>query len=137
MKSLILITAIRLLMPLLLLFSVFLLVRGHNQPGGGFTGGLIAAAAWALYVVAHDASRARAAFRMEPRKLIGAGLIAILASGVPGLVAGRPFLSAQWFQLNLGALGATAIGTPLLFDFGVYLAVIGVTLTIIFALEEE
>lgn len=136
-KSLILHTAIRFLMPLLLLFSLFLLVRGHNYPGGGFSGGLVAAAAWSLYAVAHDATTARKAFRIDPRYLIGVGMIVTLTSGAAGLVRGEPFLSAQWAFLPLGGLGNVAIGTPLLFDAGVYVAVVGVTLTIVFALEEE
>ncbi len=137
MASLILHMATRLLMPLLLMFSVFLLVRGHNQPGGGFTAGLVAAAAWGLYALAHDAPIARRALRIEPRILIGLGLSAILLSGLAGLPSRRPFLTGQWTHLNLEGLGSYEIGTPLLFDLGVYLSVLGVVLTIIFVLEEE
>ena len=59
-------TAARLLMPLLLLFSVFLLLRGHNEPGGGFVGGLVAAAAFALYAIAFGTRRARQALVVSP-----------------------------------------------------------------------
>lgn len=137
MKSLILHTAIQVLMPLLLFFSIFLLLRGHNHPGGGFAAGLVAAAAWALYAVAHDAATARRAFRLEPRLLIGIGLLAALLSGLIGTFTNEPFLTGRWFYLELETLGPVAVGTPLLFDLGVYLTVIGVILTIIFALEEE
>jgi multicomponent Na+:H+ antiporter subunit B len=137
MASLILHMATRLLMPLLLMFSIFLLVRGHNQPGGGFTAGLVAAAAWGLYALAYDAQTARKALRIDPRTIIGAGLIAILFSGIAGLLFHRPFLTGQWAHLNLGGFGSFDIGTPLLFDLGVYLSVVGVVLTIIFTLEEE
>ena len=82
-------TAARLLMPLLLLFSVFLLLRGHNEPGGGFVGGLVAAAAFALYVIAYGVERARQALLVKPLTLLGAGLLIALASGVPA-VASRP-----------------------------------------------
>jgi multicomponent Na+:H+ antiporter subunit B len=137
MASLILHTATRLLMPLLLMFSLFLLVRGHNQPGGGFTAGLVAAAAWGLNALVYDAQTARKAIRIEPRVFIGLGLIAILSSGMAGLLSGQPFLTGQWMHLNLGGIGSFEIGTPLLFDLGVYLSVVGVVLTIIFTLEEE
>lgn len=135
MKSLILSTAASYLFPLLLLFSVFLLLRGHNEPGGGFVGGLVVAAAFALYAIAHDVARARRVLGVDPRTLIGLGLLVGLVSGLFGLVAGLPFMSGQWSEYSVPLLGK--LGTPLLFDTGVYLVVIGVTLTIIFALAEE
>jgi multicomponent Na+:H+ antiporter subunit A len=124
-------TAARLLMPLLLLFSVFLLLRGHNEPGGGFVGGLVAAAAFALYAIAFGVERARQALLVEPLTLLGTGLLIALVSGVPAAVRGQPFLTAQW------ALGPVTVGTPALFDFGVFLVVAGVVLMMIFSLAEE
>ena len=124
-------TAARLLMPLLLLFSVFLLFRGHNQPGGGFVGGLIAAAAFALYAIAFGVRRARQALLVRPMTLLGAGLLIALISGLPSVVRGRPFLTALW------ASGPVAVGTPALFDVGVFLVVAGVVLMMIFSLAEE
>ena len=83
-------TAARLLMPLLLLFSVFLLLRGHNEPGGGFVGGLVAAAAFALYGIAFGVQRARQALLVKPMTLLGVGLLIALLSGLPAvLVANR------------------------------------------------
>jgi multicomponent Na+:H+ antiporter subunit A len=124
-------TATRLLMPLLLLFSVFLLLRGHNEPGGGFVGGLVAAAAFALYSIAFGVDRARRALLVRPLTLLGAGLLVALLSGLPGVVQGRPFLSALW------APGPVAVGTPALFDIGVFLVVAGVVLMMVFSLAEE
>jgi multicomponent Na+:H+ antiporter subunit B len=135
MTSLILSTASRYLLPLLLLFSVFLLLRGHNEPGGGFVGGLVAAAAYALYAFAFGVDVARRALRVEPRTLIGLGLAAGVASGLLGLLRNQAFLSGLWVEAAVPLLGKP--GTPLLFDFGVYLAVIGSTLTIVFSLSEE
>ena len=80
-------TATRLLMPLLLLFAVFLLLRGHNEPGGGFVGGLVVAAAFALYLVAFGVARARRALLVKPLTLIGIGLAMALVSGLPALAA--------------------------------------------------
>ncbi len=136
MTSLILKTTARYLMPLLLLFSIFLFLRGHNEPGGGFAGGLVAAAAFALYSIAFGAREARRVLRVRPRWLIGLGLLAALASGAIALLSGHPFLTGQWGYLRLPGLDTVDIGTPVLFDLGVYLTVMGVTLTVIFALEE-
>jgi multicomponent Na+:H+ antiporter subunit B len=123
-------------MPLLLIFSIFLFLRGHNQPGGGFAGGLMAAAPFALYSIAFGAAEARRVLQIKPRYLIGAGLLTSLISGMIGILNGRPFLTGMWDEYVLPNNTILKIGTPLLFDLGVYLVVIGVTLTIIFALEE-
>lgn len=135
MDSLVLRTATRYLLPLMLLFSVFVLLRGHNAPGGGFVGGLVAASAYALYAIAYNVQRARQIMPVSPRRLMGIGLLLAASSGVIGLVAGKPFMTAQWDTREIPVVGK--LGTPLLFDIGVYLTVIGVTLTIIFALAEE
>ncbi len=137
MNSLILQTAVRYLLPLLLLFSVFVFGRGHNEPGGGFVGGLIAAAAYALYTIAHDTRAARQILPTEPRALVGLGLLIALLSGIIELIGGYPFLTGLWHELQLPGFGKVEVGTPLLFEAGVYLVVLGVTLIIIFALAEE
>ena len=124
-------TAARVLMPLLLLFALFLLLRGHNQPGGGFVGGLVAAAAFALYGIAYGVERARRALLVEPLTLLGIGLLVALMSGLPAVLQGRPFLSAVW------SLDPVTLGTPVVFDVGVFLVVTGVVLLMIFSLAEE
>lgn len=135
MTSLILSTAVRYLFPLLLLFSVFLLLRGHNEPGGGFVGGLVWAAAFSLYAIAKGVATARRALSVDSRTLIGLGLLMAASSGIVALVAGQPFMTGLWTEQPIPVLGK--VGTPLLFDTSVYLVVIGVTLTIIFTLAEE
>ncbi|MGQ9848769.1 MAG: Na+/H+ antiporter subunit B [Aggregatilineaceae bacterium] len=135
MDSVVLRTAIRYLLPLLLLFSVFALLRGHNEPGGGFVGGLVASSAFALYAIAFDVERARQLLPGSPRRLIGLGLLVAAFSGMIGVLVGEPFMTAQWDNRPIPVIGK--LGTPLLFDIGVYLTVIGVVLTIIFALAEE
>jgi multicomponent Na+:H+ antiporter subunit B len=136
MDSLILRSAARLLLPLLLLFSIFLLLRGHNEPGGGFSGGLVAAAAFALLTIATDVPTTRRTLRMSPRIFIGAGLLVAVASGAIGLIGGGAFLTGLWAELPLPGGATLAVGTPLLFDVGVYLVVIGVVLTIVLSLME-
>ncbi len=137
MRGVILNTATAYLLPLLLLFSVFLLLRGHNEPGGGFAGGLVAAAGFALLATGAGVEAARRALRADPRTLIAAGLVVAIASGLPGLLEGRAFLAGVWWTLELPGGGSFYLGTPLLFDVGVYLAVAGTVLAIVFALEEE
>ncbi len=133
--SLILRTTIRYLFPLLLLFAVFVFLRGHNEPGGGFIAGLTASAAYALYSIAFNAREARRVLGIETRLLIGIGLALALLSGLPAVFNGQPFLTGLWISLPLpDPFGK--VGTPLLFDVGVFLTVLGVTLTIMFALEE-
>ena len=134
-QSLILSTATRYLLPLLLLFSVFLLIRGHNEPGGGFVGGLVAAAAFSLYAIAFDVQRTRQLLRLDPRELIGIGLALAVSSGLYAWIQGAAFMTAFWAKQAWPVLGK--IGTPLFFDVGVYLVVLGVILKIVFSLAEE
>lgn len=137
MDSVILKTAIRFLLPLLLLASVFLFLRGHNEPGGGFVGGLVASGAIALYAMTCSAAAARQMVRVSPRVLIGSGLLLALGSGLAPLFVGRPFLTGLWTTVTTASLGELHPGTPLLFDLGVYCVVTGVTLVFIFSLLEE
>jgi multisubunit Na+/H+ antiporter MnhB subunit len=134
MTSSILQTATRLLMPLLLLFAAFLLLRGHNQPGGGFVAGLVVASSFVLYSIAFGVDAARRALLVRPATLLGVGPLVALTSGL-FVITGRPFMSAQWIEVKFGP-AVIALGTPLVFDVGVFLAVIGVVLTIVFTLAE-
>lgn len=137
MNSLILRTAATFLLPLLLLFSLIELERGHNEPGGGFTGGLIAAAAVALYAVAHDVATARKLFRVDPQAVIGLGLLVAAGAGLLPTLWEKPFLTGIWTNLSAAGRGDVYLGTPLLFDSGVYLVVMGVTVLIVLTLKEE
>ncbi len=135
MRSVILSAAARLLFPLLLLFSVFLLFRGHNDPGGGFVGGLVAATAYALLSLTGGVSSARRVLPARPEVLVGTGLLLALGSGLPSLAAGRPFMTGLWAGFALPVVGKP--GTPVLFDTGVYVTVLGIVLLILFTLQEE
>jgi len=135
MTSSILQTAVRFLMPLLLLFAVFLLMRGHNQPGGGFVGGLVVAASFILYSIGFGVDASRRALLVRPSTLLGVGPLIALVSGLPAIVAGQPFMTALWTTVTIRST-VLHVGTPLVFDIGVFLAVIGVVLTIVFTLAE-
>ena len=137
MGSLILRTASRYLAPLLLGASLWILLRGHNEPGGGFVGGLLAAAAFALKVVSGGVTAARRALRVDPHHLLGAGLLTALISGVPALLAGLPYLTGRWIGVPLAGYGSWKVGTVLGFDVGVYLVVMGAVILIVFTLAEE
>ena len=122
MNSLILSAAVRFLLPILLMFSLFLLFRGHHAPGGGFVGGLVAAAAFSLYAIAYDVKTALALLRIDPRYLIASGLMLALGCGLLGLVTGQDFFTGLWLKQTLPVIGK--VGTPVIFDIGVYLVVL-------------
>jgi multicomponent Na+:H+ antiporter subunit B len=121
----------------MLLFSVFLLLRGHNEPGGGFAGGLVAAAGFAMHAIAFDVAHARKQLGVHPRTLLGLGLLCAMLSGVFSMLRGEVFMRGLWTEGEAPLLGKIALGTPLLFDIGVYLVVIGFTLLIIYNLAED
>lgn len=138
MKLLILRTTAHLLIPLLLMFSLFMLLRGHDLPGGGFIGALFAAGAFALYMLAFDTVEiVRITRGVHHRHLIGVGLATVLVSAVVPMIAGRPLLTGLWIELPLSGGEPLHLGTPLLFDLGVYLTVLGAVLAVLVELEEE
>ncbi len=126
MNSLIFAAFSRILFGVMLVVSVYVLYRGHNEPGGGFVGGLIAAAGFATLALARGVEVARATLRFEPMTVIGFGILAALLSGLPGLWLDGSFLTHQWL-----VLGNFHLGTTLLFDIGVYLVVLGGILSLI------
>ena len=120
-----------------MLFSLALLLSGHNEPGGGFIGGLVAAVAYTLYALALDVRSARSILKAEPHIFTSAGLLVALLSGLVSVFAGQPFMTRRWTTIYLGTSYEIPLGTPMLFDVGVYLVVLGVALTIVFAMLEE
>ena len=135
MTSLILRTATRYLLPLLLLLSVHLLLRGHNEPGGGFVGGLVATSAYALAMIAFGVDRARRALHVDPRCLVGVGLLTSTGSAMASMIWGHPFMTALWLEPFIPVIGK--VGTPFVFDVGVYLVVVGMALMILFSVAED
>ncbi|HET8885051.1 MAG TPA: Na+/H+ antiporter subunit B [Salinimicrobium sp.] len=136
MKTIILRTASNYLLPILLVFSVFILLRGHYLPGGGFVGGLIAAVAFVLHAFANDLKETKLLLKIHPGFLIPFGLAISFFSGVfPILFEGSAFMTGIWYPGKIPVLGS--MGTALFFDIGVYFVVIGVTLTILFTISES
>ena len=132
MNSLILTTAARVVIAMMMVFSLYLLLRGHNEPGGGFVGGLVASSAILLHGIANGVSATRRLVRVDPRTIAMIGIAVAAAAGVAGVLAGAPFLTGIWiFPAGI------PIGSPLLFDIGVYLVVFGAVTSLVLALEEE
>lgn len=137
MKYFILGYAGRILFPLLIVLSLIVLYRGHNLPGGGFIGGLMAATAYILIGIGSTMTQAKASLRIDPVMLLAIGLAIAVLSGFPGMLGGDAFLTGRWLpDFTLPLLGKVHLGTPLVFDVGVYLTVIGFTLHTTFSLAE-
>ncbi|WPR74798.1 Na+/H+ antiporter subunit B [Algoriphagus sp. NG3] len=134
MKSIIFKSASTYLLPLLVLFSVFILLRGHYLPGGGFVGGLIASIAFVIHSFANGLETTKSLIKFHPGFLMPIGLSIALLSGMSPLFIGESFMTGLWFEDPLPVIGM--VGSALFFDTGVYLVVIGVTLTIIFTISE-
>lgn len=135
MNSLILTCATRILVPVILVFSFIVFLRGHNAPGGGFVGGLLAATAFALIAKARGTEAARRALYFRPRSIAAVGLGCALASGFWGGLARGEFLRGMWPLLE--ATGSKLpLGSVPLFDLGVYLVVLGAVAGILFALDD-
>ena len=133
MQSVILKTATRLMVGLILVFAVYLLLRGHHEPGGGFIAALVAGTGFALFGIAEGPGKVRRAIRLRPATIALSGLSLAIIAGLPAVFASRPFLTGIWW--NLGT--KLSVGTPLIFDIGVFLAVLGAILAILLALEES
>ncbi len=128
-------TSTNYLLPLLILFSIFVLLRGHYLSGGGFVGGLIASIAFVLHSFAYSPEETIKLFRFKPMFLIPIGLTLSFLSGILPTFLGKPFMTGVWFADSVVVIGA--FGTALVFDLGVYLVVIGVVLTILFTISQN
>ncbi|MFK0204155.1 Na(+)/H(+) antiporter subunit B [Agrobacterium sp. NPDC090283] len=136
MNTLILRTVAPVVTSLMVLFSIFVLLRGHNEPGGGFIGGLIAVSALAIYGIAYGVSAVRRAILFHPLSIAGAGLLLSMLSGLVSIAAGVPFMTGLWVYPSLFGV-EIPLSTVMSFDIGVYLVVVGAITSIALALEER
>ena len=134
MRTLIFRTVAPYLTALMLLFSVFVLLRGHNEPGGGFIGGLIAVSAFAIHGIAFGVVPVRRALYFHPMAVAGFGLFLAAMSGFLSLLFEVPFLTGIWWSIDLPGLSLD-LSTVMAFDIGVYLVVVGSITSIALALE--
>lgn len=136
-RSLILAEGARLLLPMLILLSIFVLYRGHNEPGGGFIGGLVGATAIILYAMGQGLERTWKMIPRTPIWFISIGLLVAVTSAFAGPLAGKTAMEGLWLPtFELPVLGTIHLGTPLIFDVGVYLTVVGFTTLVALALKE-
>lgn len=136
MNSVIFRTIAPLIVAVMVVFSIFVLLRGHNEPGGGFIGGLIAASAIVIYGMASGASEVRRALKVDPLGLAGFGVFIAGLSGLLSLFVGAPFLTGLWTTFHLKE-GSISVSTPMLFDIGVYFVVFGTITAVALTLEDD
>lgn len=135
--SVILQTSMRLILPLSLLFTAYMAIKGHNEAGGGFIAGLIASAAFMTYRISMGADALFKIIPVHPRVLIVIGLsLALLTSVVP-LLLGEPLLTSTTFHWPLPGGEEGHLPSAAIFDLGVMFVVIGVTVGMITRLTEE
>jgi multicomponent Na+:H+ antiporter subunit B len=127
----------RILFPWLIVLSLIVFYRGHNLPGGGFIGGLLGAAAFILIGLGDGMETARRRLRLDPVSVLGIGIGITILSGLPGLFGDEEsYFVDRWLpDFTLPILGDMHIGTPMLFDLGVYIVVLGFVLHTVFSLE--
>lgn len=138
MNSLIYKVGANLLFGILLVFSIFMLLRGHNEPGGGFIGGLIGAVAFIVYKMSENIAATKKVLRVNPEHLAVFGLAIALAAGLMGPALGEGVFAGQW--LFVGATDDTKgwpISSVLLFDIGVYLTVLGAIVALVLEMERH
>ncbi|NTF06787.1 Na(+)/H(+) antiporter subunit B [Agrobacterium rubi] len=136
MNTLIFRTVAPVITSLILLFSVFVLLRGHNEPGGGFIGGLIAVSALAVYGIAFGVGTVRRAIVFHPLSIAGFGLLLATLSGMLSVFFGVPFVTGLWVTPSLAGV-EVPLATVISFDIGVYLVVVGGFTAIALTLEER
>lgn len=127
--SLLLATGIRSLVPTLALLSVFLLVVGHDVPGGGLAGGLIASIGLLVMYLAYGERGLRRALPIDPLTVTGTGLLLAVLGGLVGVVNGTEFLAYTFAATDLPVLGEVKVSSLLLFDLGVFVLVLGLVET--------
>lgn len=127
--SLLLTTGARTMVPTLVLFSVFLLIVGHDVPGGGFAGGLVASIGLLLMYLAFGERGLRRALPIDSLAVVGFGLLLAVGAGLIGVVAGGAFLTSTFVAVEAPVLGEIKLSSLLLFDLGVYVLVVGVVET--------
>lgn len=135
--SIILNEAERWLFRLILLVSLFLTVRGHNAPGGGFVGGLVAGAGFTLRFLAGRDTEDDLCGRIRPRVMLGSGLLLAVATAIAPLFVGDSLLESAVWSADVPLLGKFKVVSAAIFDLGVYFIVIGFVLTVLVVLGDS
>ncbi len=136
MISLILNRIARVVIHILLIFSIFLLLKGHNEPGGGFIAGLMASVSIVLIYLAYDIETVKKFMPVSYPAMIALGLFFAAGMGLGGIMLGYPFLTQTFDYFQIPLVGEIELATALIFDIGVFLTVVGATLLIISSIGE-
>ncbi|MEE4196650.1 MAG: MnhB domain-containing protein [Bacteroidales bacterium] len=136
LKNIILENIVRLFMKVMVIYSIYLLLRGHNNPGGGFIAGIIASTGFLFFAIIHGTEALQKIIKIQPQLLIATGLSLVFLAAFLPLTETKEFLTGLWLVADIPLLGEFHLGTPLLFDSGVFLVVIGVILTIVISIME-
>lgn len=135
--DLILHTVSKLLVFIILTVAIFLFFAGHHSPGGGFVGGLVTACALLLLYMAFDAETVRQIVPVDFKVIACIGVIIAVTTGLLGLLNDEPFLSQSFGTVSLPLVGETELATAVLFDLGVYFAVLGTAIVITLSISGE
>jgi multicomponent Na+:H+ antiporter subunit B len=130
-------TAAKVVVLIILAFSIHLFISGHHNPGGGFIGGLAFVAAIVLLFLVDDIEKVRNNIAVDFKIVMAMGILIAVSTGIGGMVGGKPFLNQVIGIINLPIFGETGIATAVLFDVGVALTVIGASLTIIISIGDD
>ena len=136
-RSIILEVVVRLVFHGLLILSVFLLLSGHNAPGGGFAAGLVAGLALVARYLAGGRHELRATVSLDAGRILGIGLALAVSMAIIPLFFGQPALASSWVDVDLGVFGSLPLVTSTVFDIGVYLVVFGLVLDVLRSLGSE
>ncbi|MFI8372732.1 monovalent cation/H+ antiporter subunit A [Pseudomonas helleri] len=128
---------VRLLLPIAFVVSMYLFMRGHNQPGGGFVAGLVMSVAFILQYMVAGTQWVEAQMSLRPLRWMGTGLLCATLTGIGSIPLGYPFLTTHTAHFNLPLLGDIHVASALFFDIGVYAVVVGATLLILTALAHQ
>ncbi len=119
------------LLPLALMVGIYLMLRGHNAPGGGFIAGLVVGIALVMQYLASGVEWTQARLRIDYFKMIAIGLILALLTGVASWVVGYPFMTTTFTYLYWPVVGKFEVASAMVFDLGVFLTVVGITMVIL------
>lgn len=122
---------------ILLGFAVYLLLAGHNSPGGGFVGGLMTSAVIVLLYITHGIDAVNKMIPINFRKIIPYGILIALLTGVGSFIFNVPFLTHTFGSFQFPFFGEVELATAMLFDLGVYITVLGATITIIYTIASD
>jgi len=136
-NDIILQTMTKVILFIIILFSFHIFFAGHYTPGGGFVGGLLASGAIILLLLAFDKKTVTTILPINYLYVVATGLLFAVGTSAGALLFNAPFLTHAFGHVNLPLLGDTALHTATLFDLGVYLVVVGVTMTIIQTIGED